>query len=290
MKQLELTRVAKRFGRFTANDDISFDVCDGEVVGLLGANGAGKTTAIRQALGLIAPTEGVITQFGEIPSRHTRARIGYVPQGLGLWGDLSVAANLDFTARSYGAGHDSVEAASATLPSDLDRHSRTAVDDLSLGRQRRVAFTAALEHDPELLVLDEPTSGVDALSRSRLWDLIRTRADAGVGVLVTTHFMDEARQCDRLLIMAEGHIVLRGTYDEIVGDRTVIKVDSTDWAATFGLLDEAGFSCSVVGTAIRVLTGDRAAVESALADSDADPTLSDATATLEETMVAVARG
>ncbi|MEZ5238960.1 MAG: ABC transporter ATP-binding protein [Microthrixaceae bacterium] len=158
---------------------MSFSIDGREVVGLLGANGAGKTTAMRQALRILAPSEGTVTHFGVAPSRRTRARIGYVPQGLGLWADLSVRENLRFVERAYGSEGDREAALS-----DID--AGVPVGELSLGRQRRVAFAAAFGHRPELLILDEPTSGVDALSRSRLWDAIRTHAENGAGVLVST--------------------------------------------------------------------------------------------------------
>ena len=290
MTLLAVERITKRFGDFTANDDVTFSVDAGEVVGMLGANGAGKTTAIRQALGLIAPSEGAVRQFGDPPDIGTRRRIGYLPQGLGLWGDLTVDANLEFAARAYGVpAGQARDSLSDTLSRDLSDLGGTLVQDLALGRQRRVGFAAALSHEPDLLVLDEPTSGVDALSRSRLWEIIRDRALDGTGVLVTTHFMDEARQCDRLLVMSKGRIVLRGTHDEIVGDRRVVQVDCGDWAVAFGVLDAAGYTCGLVGTSIRVLESDRDGIRAALRGADLDAELSSRSATLEETMVAVAR-
>jgi ABC-2 type transport system ATP-binding protein len=287
MNLLSVRHMTKRFGAFTANEDVDFSVAAGEVVGLLGANGAGKTTAIRQALGIMVPTEGVVLHFGESPSIATRRRIGYLPQDLGLWTDLTVRANLEFAAHAYGV--DSRHAEDA-LTGDLRTVDARLVRDLGLGRQRRVGFAAALSHEPELLVLDEPTSGVDALSRSRLWEVIRGRAEQGTGVLVTTHFMDEARQCDRLIVMSQGRVVLRGGYDEIVGDRQVTQVDSGDWAHAFAALDAAGYTCGLVGTAIRVLSDDREGIEAALAHRTIEAGISTSTATLEETMVAVARG
>ena len=289
MTLLRLRGVTRRFGDFTANDDVTFEVGAGEVVGLLGANGAGKTTAIRQALGLLTPTEGTVTHFGRVPDRGTRERIGYLPQGLGLWPDLSVRENLAFAAAAYGrtgARGPQVGGRAEVLSGDLD----TLVRELPLGRQRRVGFAAALEHDPDLLVLDEPTSGVDALSRSRLWDVIRARADDGAGVLASTHVMDEARQCDRLLVMSEGRLVLRGTHGELVGSRVVVKVDGSDWAGAFAALDAAGFACGLVGTTVRVLGGDTAAVEAALGRAGVGAEVSTSPSTLEETMVAIADG
>lgn len=304
MTLLELVGVTRRFGHFVASDDVTFALEEGEVVGLLGANGAGKTTVIRQALGLLTPSGGTVTHFDESPSRRTRSRIGYVPQGLGLWADLSVQENLRFVAHAYEATGGGSQDPADHLPRGeaglavFDRSGRSAgggsdpgslVGDLSLGRQRRVAFAAALGHEPRLLILDEPTSGVDALARSRLWEMIRARAEDGVGVLVSTHFMDEARQCDRLLIMDTGRIVLRGTSASIVGDRRVVQVDGADWAASFGALDSAGFDCGLEGTSVRVLSEDPNKVGAALADAGLEASVSMRPATLEETMVAVSR-
>ena len=157
----------------------------GEVVGLLGANGAGKTTLIRMLLGLLPATAGQVRLFGGPPSRPARRRVGYVPQTLGLYDDLTPAENLAFSAAVFGRG------ARATLPAGCAA-TGVLVGDLPLGVQRRVAFTEALGHRPDLLILDEPTSGVDPLARARLWETIADAAQAGAGVLVTTHYMDEA--------------------------------------------------------------------------------------------------
>jgi ABC-2 type transport system ATP-binding protein/ribosome-dependent ATPase len=202
--------VGKDFGGFTAVRDVDLTVARGEVVGLLGSNGAGKTTLMRMLLGLTRPTAGSVELFGETIRPDARKRIGYVPQGLGLYEDLTVAENLEFAARAFGV--------EAPPLGDLAPSKDVLVRDLSLGLRRRTAFLGALAHHPELLLLDEPTSGVDVLARSDLWTTIRTSAEAGAGVLVSTHHMEEADQCDRLVVMAGGRVVLAGTMDEIVGD------------------------------------------------------------------------
>jgi ABC-2 type transport system ATP-binding protein/ribosome-dependent ATPase len=271
----QATGVTRTFGHFVAVDQVGLEVRRGEVVGLLGANGAGKTTLIRLLLGLLRPSGGEIRLFGERPSRRTRRRIGYVPQGLGLYDDLTAAENLAFSAAVYGEG-----AAAAALPAPLARYGATVVGSLPLGIQRSAAFTAALAHQPDLLVLDEPTSGVDPLARARLWETVAGAAAAGAGVLVTTHYMDEAGECDRLVIMAAGRVVARGTARDIAGDARVTVVEPGSWAAAFGALEAAGLPVALVGRTLRVPGTPPDAVRRALGDLPAAVTT--APATLEE--------
>jgi ABC-2 type transport system ATP-binding protein len=235
----------RRFGRFTAVDAVDLQIAAGEVVGLLGANGAGKTTLIRMLLGLLQPSAGTVLLFGEPPSRDTRRRLGYVPQGLGLYDDLTPAENLTFARSVFGEGD-------ALAPAELRASAGTPVGRLPLGLQRRLAFTQALAHRPDLLVLDEPTSGVDPLARARLWDTIRAAAEAGDGVLVTTHHMDEAEHCDRLVVMADGRVVAEGTVAEIVGDTRVTVVETADWARLFAQIERSGAAAALVGRTLRV--------------------------------------
>jgi ABC-type multidrug transport system ATPase subunit len=215
------------------------------VVGLLGANGAGKTTVIRMLLGLLPASGGEIRLFGEPPSRRTRQRIGYVPQGLGLYEDLTVAQNMAFSAAVFGGGPGG-------LPEALRPFGREAVGSLPLGVQRTAAFAQALAHRPDLLILDEPTSGVDPLARARLWETVARSAVAGAGVLVTTHYMDEAQECDRLMIMAEGRVVAEGTAAQIVGDSRAAVVEAGSWATAFGALEAAGLPVALEGRTLRV--------------------------------------
>ena len=267
--------VTRAFGHFVAVDQVDLEVRPGEVVGLLGANGAGKTTLIRLLLGLLRPSGGEIRLFGEPPSRRTRRRIGYVPQGLGLYDDLTLAENLAFSAAAYGEGPEA-----AAVPTPLRRYRGTVTGALPLGVQRTAAFTEALAHRPDLLVLDEPTSGVDPLARARLWETVAGAAAAGAGVLVTTHYMDEAGECDRLVIMAAGRVVARGTIPEIVGDAQVSVVESAAWAEAFGALEAAGMPAALVGRTLRVPGAAPGAVRRALGDISA--TVTSAPATLEE--------
>ena len=272
----------RRFGDFTAVDDVSMHVQPGEVVGLLGANGAGKTTLIRMLLGLLATSAGAVELLGGPPNRLRRRRLGYVPQNLGLYRDLTVDENLWFTAQAYGV-------AEAALPDELANDASVLVRDLPLGAQRRAAFAAALCHAPEVLLLDEPTSGVDALSRSRLWDTIRTQSDAGVGVLVTTHYMQEAQQCDRLLLLANGQLVAQGSEADVIGDTSAIAVHTDDWASAFAALNAAGQPVILDGTAVRVADGDPQRLERILASAGITARLEPVPATIEERMLMLGR-
>jgi ABC-2 type transport system ATP-binding protein/ribosome-dependent ATPase len=275
MRALEARAVTRRFGDFTAVEGVDLLVDRGEIVGLLGANGAGKTTLMRIVLGLLQPSSGRVALFGSPPSRATRLRIGYVPQNLGLYRDLTVAENLRFAAGVY-----SVDAAPPP-----EGTGDVLVGDLPLGMQRRIAFAAALQHSPDLLVLDEPTSGVAPLARARLWERIRAAAADGAAVLVSTHAMDEARQADRLVLMHLGRVVGTGTETDIVAGSSAVVVRSRRWADAFTALEDAGIPASLSGDALRVPGADAQAVAAALTAAGIDAALDTAAATLEEAMV-----
>ncbi len=275
--------VTRRFGDFTAVDGASLDVGSSEVVGLLGANGAGKTTLIRMLLGLLPATEGQVTLLGGPPSRQTRRRLGYVPQGLGLYVDLTVEENLEFVRRAFGTADDH-----AGLPEDLEGIRHDLVGDIGLGRQRRLAFAAALGHAPELIVLDEPTSGVDPLARARLWDQIRASAEGGAGVLVTTHYMQEAQQCDRVVVMTSGRVAASGSVSDVIGDLTVVEVTSDAWATAFSALDTSGAAVNLAGRRVRVTGSTVASVHDTLAEVGLTATIEAVPGTLDEAMVVLA--
>lgn len=278
---VEATGLTKDFGEIRAVDDVTLDVHAGEVVGLLGANGAGKTTAIRMLLGLLAPTSGRAHLLGAPASRASRGRLGYVPQSLGLYQELTVAENLAFSAHAYGSRP-------AELTGGLVDVADRQLGGVPLGLQRQLAFRCALQHAPDVLVLDEPTSGVDPLARARLWDTVREQADRGVAVLVTTHYMQEARQCDRLLLMSRGAVVGRGSEADIVGDTAVVRVETPDWRQAFAALHEAGLPVTLAGTAVRVVGVDARRVDHVLAEAGVAGEARPAPATIDERMVLLA--
>jgi ABC-2 type transport system ATP-binding protein/ribosome-dependent ATPase len=267
------------FGGFSAVDGVDLAVENREIVGLLGANGAGKTTLIRLLLGLLHPSRGTVQLFGAAPTLSTRRRLGYVPQSLGLYVDLTVEENWAFSTAAF---HNS----QTKLPERIAPWRADLVGALPLGAQRQVAFAIALSHQPELLVLDEPTSGVGPLASARLWQEVRHAAEDGVGVLVTTHNMEEAEQCDRLVVMADGRVSVRGTAEEIVGDRTVAQVQSEDWRHAFGALEDGGFAVTAYRESLRVV-GTAATVSELLTRRGISAEVEAVPANLEEAFVAI---
>jgi len=273
--------VTKQFGAFTAVTDVSLSVAPGEIVGLLGSNGAGKTTLLRMLLGLEAATSGHVEVFGEAPADADRHALGYVPQGLGLSQALSVRQNVEFVAATFSAR------SVPDLPPALAAVADEPVGRIGLGRQRQLAFHCALLHSPRLLVLDEPTSGVDPLARARLWDTIHAQADAGTGVLVTTHYMQEAEQCDRLVIMSRGRAVARGTVEDITASTRTAVVHAEDWAAAFAALDDAGLPVVLTGRTSRAAGTEPDVVRRVLEEAAVPAEVTEQPATLEETMVLI---
>ncbi|HHP7233360.1 MAG TPA: ATP-binding cassette domain-containing protein [Desulfobacterales bacterium] len=217
---IQVDRIKRRFGDFYAVKGISFDVYPGEVFGLLGANGAGKTTTFRMLCGLLPVSEGRLRVAGRDlrkAAAKARARIGYMSQKFSLYGNLSVRQNLKFFSSAYGlSGSVRKKKIDWALELfELQEMADAVSADLPLGFKQRLALAAALMHQPDILFLDEPTSGVDPIARRAFWRQINALAEAGVTVLVTTHFMEEAEYCDRLAIMAAGEILALGTPREI---------------------------------------------------------------------------
>lgn len=203
--------LTKRFGWFTAVDHISFGVAKGEIFGFLGANGAGKTTAMRMLCGLSKPTEGHGTVAGfDICRRpeEVKRHIGYMSQKFSLYDDLTVAENLRLFGGIYGMTVRRIREKTDSLLVDLgfSDEKNTMVRSLPLGWKQKLAFSLSIFHEPEVVFLDEPTGGVDPITRRRFWELIYRAADRGITVFVTTHYMDEAEYCDRVSIMVDGRI------------------------------------------------------------------------------------
>ncbi|WP_456087900.1 ABC transporter ATP-binding protein [Parabacteroides sp.] len=211
MNVIETDKLTKRFGTFTAVDHISFTVGEGEIFGFLGANGAGKTTAMRMLCGLSSPTSGTGMVAGfEIYKETERIKrhIGYMSQKFSLYGDLKVWENIRLYGGIYGLSEKQLKAKTDELLRvlDLENERNTLVDALPLGWKQKLAFSVAIIHEPRIVFLDEPTGGVDPVTRRQFWELIYQAAERGITVFVTTHYMDEAEYCNRVSIMVDGKI------------------------------------------------------------------------------------
>jgi ABC-2 type transport system ATP-binding protein len=217
---VQVRDLVRRFGNFTAVDRVSFEVGRGEIFGLLGPNGAGKTTTFRVLCGLLSATSGRLSVAG-VDLRRARAsarqRIGYVAQKFSLYGQLSVTENLEFFASAYGLRGDrrSQQIDWALRQFELTPLAALPSSGLPGGYKQRLAMAAALLHEPEILFLDEPTSGADPLARREFWQRITALSEQGVSVIVTTHFMVEAEYCDRIAIMDAGRVLAQGTPAEV---------------------------------------------------------------------------
>lgn len=212
--------LTKRFGSFVATDHISFSVRRGEIFGFLGANGAGKTTAMRMLCGLSRPSEGraVVAGF-DVASQaeQVKRHIGYMSQKFSLYDDLTVAENMRLFGGIYGMGRRQIADRTAGMLVDLglEGERNSLVKSLPLGWKQKLAFALAIFHEPEIVFLDEPTGGVDPVTRRRFWEQIYQASDRGITVFVTTHYMDEAEYCDRMSIMVDGKIEALDTPDAL---------------------------------------------------------------------------
>ena len=222
---IQVENLTRRFGDFVAVDHINFDVEQGEVVGYLGPNGSGKTTTIRMLLGLLEPSDGKATVLGFDAfkqSEQVRERAGYMSQKFAIYDDLTVLENLTFYGGVYGI-RDKTHIKRTLNLVGLTGHDDTLTRSLSAGWRQRLALGIALVHEPKLLFLDEPTSGVDPTARRAFWDLIYELAERGVTILVTTHYMDEAEYCERVGIMRDGKLLAMDTPSKL--KETIISGD-----------------------------------------------------------------
>jgi ABC-2 type transport system ATP-binding protein len=208
---INTNKLTKRFGDFTAVNEITFEVYKGEIFGFLGANGAGKTTAMRMLIGLSKPTSGSATVAGFDVYKQTeniKKNIGYMSQKFSLYEDLTVLENISFYGGIYGLSDAQIKTKSDELITSLglQNEAKKLVASLPLGWKQKLSFSVALLHEPKIVFLDEPTGGVDPLTRRQFWDLIYAASDKGVTIFVTTHYLDEAEYCNRISIMVDGKI------------------------------------------------------------------------------------
>lgn len=219
-KVISVKNLTKKFGDFAAVDHISFDVFKGEIFGFLGANGAGKTTAMRMLCGLSIPTSGdgyvagcdIVTQ-----SEQIKRRIGYMSQKFSLYSTLTVNENINLFSTIYGMSKAEIKAASDKLYKELEMGNmrNTLVKDIPVGWKQKLAFAVATIHNPEVVFLDEPTGGVDPVTRRKFWELIYQASSRGMTIFVTTHYLDEAEYCNRISIMVDGKIKALGSPSEL---------------------------------------------------------------------------
>ncbi len=208
--------LVKKFGNFVANDHLTFEVKKGEIFGFLGANGAGKTTAIRILCGLSLPTSGELSVAGfDVYSQREKIKqnIGYMSQRFSLYDDLTVFENIRFYAAIYGLSKKEIEQRASVLMKklELEEARNKLIRDIPLGWKQKLALSVAIIHDPKIVFLDEPTGGVDPITRRQFWEMIYETARSGITVFVTTHYMDEAEYCDRVSIMVEVRIAALDT-------------------------------------------------------------------------------
>src|SRR5689334_17567452 len=233
---IQAEALTKRFGDFTAVDAITFEVKKGEIFGFLGANGAGKTTAMRMLCGLSMPTSGKASVAGFDVFKQTeqiKRSIGYMSQKFSLYEDLTIKENIRFYAGIYGKSDSFIKTKTASLLQDLhlEKEANKLVRSLPLGWKQKLAFSVAIFHEPGIVFLDEPTGGVDPVTRREFWNMIYKAAESGITVFVTTHYMDEAEYCNRVSIMVDGRIdaldtpsQLKKTYEAASMDEVFLKL------------------------------------------------------------------
>lgn len=217
---IKADKLSKKFGSFTAVDHISFSINKGEIFGFLGANGAGKTTAMKMFCGLLTPTSGYGEVAGYDISRQReqiKKRIGYMSQKFSLYEDLTVRENIRFYGGIYGMSRKDIRQKTSELAEKLElvEYLDKLISELPLGWKQKLAFSVAIFHSPDIVFLDEPTGGVDPITRRQFWNLIYEAAHGGVTVFVTTHYMDEAEYCDRISMMVDGRIDALGSPSQL---------------------------------------------------------------------------
>jgi len=265
---VETIDLSKKFGDFTAVDQVNFTVDPGEIFGFLGPNGAGKTTTMRMLMGLLKPTSGSATILGlDIVSQKAEVhqRIGYMSQRFSLYNDLTVVENLNFFGGTYGVrGRNMEERRQEILEmAGLQGREKELTKNLSGGWRQRLALGCAILHQPELLFLDEPTAGVDPISRRDFWDLLYALSNQGRTIFVTTHYMDEAEHCHRMAFIQHGRLAALGSPEEIKAEKMkgqVLEIDCTAPDQAMGILRATGLflEVSLYGALIHAVAEDAA--------------------------------
>lgn len=268
---IQTENLTRKFGDFTAVDAVNMEVPDGQVFGFLGPNGSGKTTTIRMLLGLLAPTSGTAYVLGEDvrkASRSVRGRMGYMSQRFSLYRDLTVMENLRFFGRGYGLRNNHLRERMDYVigMAGLRGYENTRTSELSGGWAQRLALGAAIMHNPDLIFLDEPTAGVDPVSRRTFWELLYQLADAGTTIFVTTHYMDEAEHCENVAFIYYGEVIAHGEPSDIVADAVpgrVLRFEPDDPVAAASQVEDAikaGTApvddVNLFGAAVHVITSD----------------------------------
>jgi ABC-2 type transport system ATP-binding protein len=267
MNAIEVRRLTRRFGDFVAVDDVTFDVAQGEIFGFLGSNGAGKSTTIRMLCGLLRPTSGTALVGGIDVSRDpegVKRRIGYMSQRFSLYEKLTVDQNITFFGGIYGLDGDRFAARRAFVldMAGLRGRESTVTEALSAGWRQRLALGCAILHEPPIVFLDEPTGGVDPLSRRQFWRLIDELARSGVTVLVTTHYLDEAEHCHRIAIIQAGRLAAIGTVSELKGifaGRPILEIRAAQPVEAMRVLEAMPEveKTSIFGTAVHAVLRSR---------------------------------
>ncbi len=273
---IDVRSLTRRFGEFVAVNDVSFTVRPGEIFGFLGSNGAGKSTTIRMLCGLLRPTSGTALVAGVDVMRDpegVKRRIGYMSQRFSLYEKLTVDENIAFFSGVYGLRGEAAAARRAFVldMAGLRGRERTLTGELSAGWRQRLALGCAILHEPPIVFLDEPTGGVDPVSRRRFWRLIEDLSSRGVAVLVTTHYLDEAEHCDRIAIIQAGRLAALGTVAELkagFASRPILEVRAAQPVEAMRLLDAMPDveKTSIFGTAVHAVLRSRSVSPSAIAD------------------------
>lgn len=272
MNSIEVNNLTKKFGSFTAVDKVSFKVEQGEIFGFLGANGAGKSTTIRMLIGILEPTSGDATVGGYSISKEpdkVKTQIGYMSQKFSLYNDLTVEENIRFFAGVYGLTRKKYEERKNWVlkVANLDGKEKLLTGSLPGGIKQRLALGTAVIHEPKIVFLDEPTSGVDPISRRNFWNLIHQLSDIGTTVLVTTHYLDEAEFCNDIILINTGKLIAQGTPKALKTNyikNTILEIESDRTVDSLEILEQEAWvgETSIFGNYIHVILSDNSKGES----------------------------